>query len=64
MCLEFPVAYERRKYVEIRTVPQFRPSTDGFLPRRPRFELGSSHVKFVVDKVAMVQVFSKYFDFP
>jgi hypothetical protein len=33
-------------------------------PPRPRFETRSGHVGFVVDKVALGQVFSQYFDFP
>jgi hypothetical protein len=37
---------------------------DGFPPRRPGFEPGSGHVGFVVDKVALGQVFSEYFGFP
>jgi hypothetical protein len=32
--------------------------------RRPGFEHGSGHVGFVVDKVALGQVFPKYFGFP
>jgi hypothetical protein len=32
--------------------------------RRPGFEPGSGHVGFVVDKVALRQVFSEYFGFP
>jgi hypothetical protein len=32
--------------------------------RRPGFEPGSCHVGFVVDKVALGQVFSEYFGFP
>jgi hypothetical protein len=36
----------------------------GFPPRRPEFEPRSSHVGFVVDKVALGQVFSEYFGFP
>jgi hypothetical protein len=36
----------------------------GFPPRRPGFEPGSGHVGFVVDKVALGQVFSEYFGFP
>jgi hypothetical protein len=36
----------------------------GFPPRRPGIEPGSVHVGFVVDKVALGQVFSKYFGFP
>jgi hypothetical protein len=33
----------------------------GFPPRRPGFKPGSSHVGFVVDKVALGQVFSEDF---
>jgi hypothetical protein len=36
----------------------------GFPPRRPGFEPGSGHVGFVVDKVALEEVFSEYFGFP
>jgi hypothetical protein len=36
----------------------------GFPPRRPGFDLGSGQVGFVVDKVALAQVFSEYFGFP
>jgi hypothetical protein len=32
--------------------------------RRPGFESGSGHVEFVVDKVALEQVFSEYYGFP
>jgi hypothetical protein len=35
----------------------------GFPPRLPRFAYGQ-HVGFVVDKVALGQVFSEYFGFP
>jgi hypothetical protein len=35
-----------------------------FLSRGPGFEPGSSHLGFVVDKVAMGQVFSEYYSFP
>jgi hypothetical protein len=35
----------------------------GFPPRRPGFEPGPGHVGFVVDKVALGQVFSEYFGF-
>jgi hypothetical protein len=35
----------------------------GFPPRRPGFDPGSSQVGFVVDKVALGQVFSEYFSF-
>jgi hypothetical protein len=36
----------------------------GFPPRRPGFEPESVHVGFVVDKVALGQVFSEYLGFP
>jgi hypothetical protein len=36
----------------------------GFPPWRPRFDPRSFHVGFVVDKVTLGQVFSKYFGFP
>jgi hypothetical protein len=36
----------------------------GFPPRRPGFYPRSSHVGFVVEKVALEQVFSEYFGFP
>jgi hypothetical protein len=32
--------------------------------RVPWFELGSGHVGFVVDKLVLGQVFSRYFSFP
>jgi hypothetical protein len=35
-----------------------------FPPRRPGFDPRSCHVEFVVDKVALGQVFSEYFGFP
>jgi hypothetical protein len=35
----------------------------GFPPRRSGFESRSGHVGFVVDKVALGQVFSEYFSF-
>jgi hypothetical protein len=35
-----------------------------FPPLRPGFEPRSGHVGFVVDKVALEQVFSEYFGFP
>jgi hypothetical protein len=36
----------------------------GFPPRRPGFYPRSGHVGFVVDKVALRQVFSEFFGFP
>jgi hypothetical protein len=56
-----------------RSVPMFlsnylvKPSdvkVAGFPPRRPGLDLRSGHVGFVVDKVALGQVFSEYFGFP
>jgi hypothetical protein len=38
--------------------------SSGFLSRRTRFEPKSGHFGFVVDKVALGQVFSEYFGFP
>jgi hypothetical protein len=43
--------------------PQLRRLVAGFPPRRPGFNLGPGHVGFVVDKVALGQVFSEYFSF-
>jgi hypothetical protein len=45
-------------------VPQLRRLVVEFPPRRPGFDPRSSHVGFVVDKVALGQVFSEYFAFP
>jgi hypothetical protein len=39
-------------------------SSNGFTPRWPGFEAGSGQVGFVVDKVALGQVFSEYFGSP
>jgi hypothetical protein len=36
----------------------------GFPSRRPGFQPGSGHVGFVVEKVALGQVFSDYFGVP
>jgi hypothetical protein len=44
--------------------PNLRRLVAGFPPRRPCFEPESSHVEFVVDEVALGQVFSEYFGFP
>jgi hypothetical protein len=38
--------------------------SSGFSPPRSEFEPRSDHVEFVVDKVALRQVFSEYFGFP
>jgi hypothetical protein len=45
-------------------VPELRRLVAGFSPQRPGFEPRSGHVGFVVDKVALGQVFSEYFGFP
>jgi hypothetical protein len=49
--------------IELAT-PQLRWLVTGFPPRRPGFEPGSGHARFVVDKVALGKVFSEYFGFP
>jgi hypothetical protein len=46
------------------TVPRLRRLVAGFPQRRPRFELRSRHVGFVVDIVAPGQVFTDYFGSP
>jgi hypothetical protein len=45
-------------------LPYPRRLVAGFPMRRSGFEPRSGHVGFVVDKVALGQVFSKYFSFP
>jgi hypothetical protein len=45
-------------------VPWLRRLVAGIPPRRPGFDPGSVHVGFVVDKVALEQVFPEYFGFP
>jgi hypothetical protein len=47
----------------LRAVAYLRRLVAGFPPRRPGFEPGSGHVAFVMDKVALGQVFSEYFCF-
>jgi hypothetical protein len=49
-----------------RAVPWLRRLVAGLSPRRPGFNPESVHVGFVVDKVALRQVFffSEYFGFP
>jgi hypothetical protein len=44
--------------------PQLKRLVAGFSPRLPGFKPGSSHVGFVVEKVALGQVFFGYFGFP
>jgi hypothetical protein len=48
----------------VRAVPQLKRLVAGFPSRRTEFEPGLGNVGFVVDKVALGQVFSKYFGFP
>jgi hypothetical protein len=45
-------------------VPWLRRLVAGFPPLRPEFEPGSNHVGFIVDKVALRQVFFEYFGLP
>jgi hypothetical protein len=45
-------------------VPWLRRLAAGLPPRRPGFDPGSVNVEFVVDKVALGQVFTEYFGFP
>jgi hypothetical protein len=47
-----------------RAMPQLWRLVAGFPLWRPGFEPVSGHVEFVVDKVALGQVFSEYFGFP
>jgi hypothetical protein len=52
-------------YTLKKAVPWLRQSVAGFSPRRPGFDPGSVHVGFVVDKVALGQIFPpEYFGFP
>jgi hypothetical protein len=53
-----------RIYNTVEAVPYLRRLVAGFPPRLPRFDPRSGHVGFVVDKVALGQVFSEYFCFP
>jgi hypothetical protein len=54
---------KRRKKLQGAT-PQLRRLVAGLPQRRPGFEPRTGHVGFVVDKVALGQVFSEYFGFP
>jgi hypothetical protein len=44
-------------------VPQLRGSVTGFPQRRPKFDIRSSHVEFVMAKVALGWISSEYFGF-
>jgi hypothetical protein len=50
-------------YKSLRAVPWLRSLVAGLSPRRPRFAPGSIRVGFVVDKVALEQVFLKVLRF-
>jgi hypothetical protein len=47
-----------------KAAPYLKRLVAGLPPRRTGFEPGSGQVGFVVDKVALGQVFSEYFGFP
>jgi hypothetical protein len=51
--------YVHSNYNSTKAMPQLKWLVAGFPPRRPEFKPGSGHVGFVVDKVALGQVFSK-----
>jgi hypothetical protein len=55
--------HDRRKK-KYKAAPWLKRLVAGFPPRRPGLEPGSGQVGFVVDKVALRQVFSEYFGFP
>jgi hypothetical protein len=48
----------------MKAMPQLRQLVTGFPPRWPELKPRSDYVGFVVDKVALGQVFSKHFSFP
>jgi hypothetical protein len=57
----------RTKYlntIQVLAVPWLRRLVAGLSPRRPGFYPGSFHVRFVVDKVALGQVFLRVVGFP
>jgi hypothetical protein len=54
-------SHQTRNY---RAVPWLRSLVAGLSPRRPGFAAGSIHVGFVVDKVALEQVFLRVLRFP
>jgi hypothetical protein len=45
-------------------VPMLKRLVAGFPPRLPGFAFRAEYVGFLVDKVALGQVFSEYFGFP
>ena len=48
----------------LRAVAWLRRLVYGLSPRRPGFDPGSVNMGFLVDKVALGQVFPEYFGFP
>jgi hypothetical protein len=58
-----PYVQHRRVSQARKAAPYLKRLVAGFPLRRPGFKPGSSHVGFVVDKVALGQVFSEYFGF-
>jgi hypothetical protein len=61
---KFCTEYKKGGLLLKQAMPQLRQLVAGFSPWRPGFKPGSGHVGFVVDKVALGQVFSEYFGFP
>jgi hypothetical protein len=51
-------------YVLVLVMPHLRRLVADLPSRRPKFDPRSSHVEFVVGKVALGQVFSEYLEFP
>jgi hypothetical protein len=62
MCSRFYILFI--VFILFLALPYLRGLFAGFQLRRPRFEVGPGHAGFVVDKVALGQVFSKNFGFP
>jgi hypothetical protein len=62
--LQLSFASTTKEYIKVTKMLGRPRHSSGFPPRRPGFEPRSGHVEFVVDKVAVGQVFSEYFGFP
>jgi hypothetical protein len=54
---------QQKRKCYAKAVPHHKRLVAGFLPRRPGFDPGSGHMTFVVDRVALRQVFFEYFSF-
>ena len=54
---------EKVTNLNMQAVPWLRRLVAGLSPRRPGFDLGSVHVGFVVDKVALGQIFPRILRF-